>query len=113
MVIFLVFLITVLFANFAEAIAEARGKAQADSNKIIFANDQATEILNVKRIDIIDHYAPDIAVNNDLFRALSDKARITRVRSHPWSRLLLMGRKITLQKKAFMSILFLPAKRRR
>ena len=30
-VIFLVLLATVLFANFAEAIAEARGKAQADS----------------------------------------------------------------------------------
>ncbi|HTF17378.1 MAG TPA: potassium-transporting ATPase subunit KdpB [Chryseolinea sp.] len=31
LVIFLVLLITLLFANFAEAIAEARGKAQADS----------------------------------------------------------------------------------
>ncbi len=41
-----------------------------ESNKIIFANDQATEILNVKRNDIIDHYAPDIALNNDLFRNL-------------------------------------------
>src|SRR5690349_14455919 len=30
-VIFVVLLITLLFANFAEAIAEARGKAQADS----------------------------------------------------------------------------------
>src|SRR5271154_2164691 len=30
-IIFLILLITVLFANFAEAIAEARGKAQADS----------------------------------------------------------------------------------
>jgi K+-transporting ATPase ATPase B chain len=30
-IVFLVLLITVLFANFAEAIAEARGKAQADS----------------------------------------------------------------------------------
>src|ERR1700754_565766 len=29
--VFLVLLLTVLFANFAEAIAEARGKAQADS----------------------------------------------------------------------------------
>lgn len=41
-----------------------------ESNKIIFANDPATEILNVKRVDIIDHYAPDIALNNDLFRSL-------------------------------------------
>ena len=31
MVVFAVLLLTVLFANFAEAIAEARGKAQADS----------------------------------------------------------------------------------
>lgn len=30
-VVFLVLFLTVLFANFAEAIAEARGKAQADS----------------------------------------------------------------------------------
>jgi K+-transporting ATPase ATPase B chain len=30
-IIFLVLLLTLLFANFAEAIAEARGKAQADS----------------------------------------------------------------------------------
>ncbi|WP_449435388.1 hypothetical protein [Pedobacter steynii] len=29
--IFFILLLTVLFANFAEAIAEARGKAQADS----------------------------------------------------------------------------------
>ena len=31
LIVFLVLLITLLFANFAEAIAEARGKAQADS----------------------------------------------------------------------------------
>jgi K+-transporting ATPase ATPase B chain len=30
-IVFLVLLLTLLFANFAEAIAEARGKAQADS----------------------------------------------------------------------------------
>jgi len=41
-----------------------------ETNKIIFANDQAAEILNIKRADIIDHYAPDVAVNNDLFRSL-------------------------------------------
>lgn len=41
-----------------------------ETNKIIFANDQATEILSVKRIDIIDRYAPDVAVNNDLLRSL-------------------------------------------
>jgi K+-transporting ATPase ATPase B chain len=31
LIVFLVLLLTLLFANFAEAIAEARGKAQADS----------------------------------------------------------------------------------
>ncbi len=31
LIIFIILLLTVLFANFAEAIAEARGKAQADS----------------------------------------------------------------------------------
>ena len=30
-IVFIVLLLTLLFANFAEAIAEARGKAQADS----------------------------------------------------------------------------------
>ena len=41
-----------------------------EANKVIFANDQAIEILNVNRIDVIDRYAPDIALNNDLFRNL-------------------------------------------
>ena len=31
LIVFIVLLLTLLFANFAEAIAEARGKAQADS----------------------------------------------------------------------------------
>ncbi|HTF17382.1 MAG TPA: ATP-binding protein [Chryseolinea sp.] len=41
-----------------------------ETSRIIFANDQATEILNMKRLDIIDRYAPDVALNNDLFRSL-------------------------------------------
>ncbi|MEJ1240996.1 ATP-binding protein [Chryseolinea sp. T2] len=40
------------------------------TNKIIFANDEATEILNLERSRIIDHYAPDVALENDLLRNL-------------------------------------------
>jgi signal transduction histidine kinase len=40
------------------------------SNRIIFANDEATEILNLERSRIIDRYAPDVAVENDLLRNL-------------------------------------------
>ncbi len=41
-----------------------------ESNKVIFANEQATDILNMKSAELIDRYAPDVAVNNDLFRNL-------------------------------------------
>lgn len=41
-----------------------------ESNKIIFANDQALHLLNLERSNIIDKYAPDLAVNNDLLRNL-------------------------------------------
>ncbi|MEJ0030189.1 MAG: ATP-binding protein [Bacteroidota bacterium] len=36
--------------------------------RVIFANDQALNLLNLTREKIIDRYAPDIAVDNDLFR---------------------------------------------
>jgi two-component system, NtrC family, sensor histidine kinase KinB len=45
-----------------------------ESNKVIFANDQAIDILHVKRSEIIERYAPDIALNNDLFRNLLKQA---------------------------------------
>ncbi len=45
-----------------------------ESNKIIFANDRATDILNLSRQEIIGRYAPDVAVNNDLFRNLIREA---------------------------------------
>lgn len=41
-----------------------------ESKRIIFANDQAINLLGLRRNDIIDHYAPDVALNNDLFRSL-------------------------------------------
>lgn len=49
-----------------------------ESNKVIFANDQALELLNLERSSVIDRYAPDIAVHNDLLRSLiknSDPAK--------------------------------------
>lgn len=40
------------------------------ANNIIFANQQATSILNLQQTDLIGKYAPDVALNNDLFRNL-------------------------------------------
>jgi signal transduction histidine kinase len=41
-----------------------------ESNRIIFANNQAVSLLHLDRLSIIDKYAPDIAINNDLLRNL-------------------------------------------
>ncbi len=41
-----------------------------EHNKVVFANDQALSLLNLTRLDVLDRYAPDVAVNNDLFRNL-------------------------------------------
>jgi NtrC-family two-component system sensor histidine kinase KinB len=41
-----------------------------ESNRIIFVNHQALELLNLERLSIVDQYAPDIAVHNDLLRSL-------------------------------------------
>jgi K+-transporting ATPase ATPase B chain len=51
-VIFLVLLLTVLFANFAEAIAEARGKAQADSLRKTREETPAKVVLPDGKIEI-------------------------------------------------------------
>ncbi len=49
-IIFLILLITVLFANFAEAIAEARGKAQADSLRKTREETPAKKVLKEGKI---------------------------------------------------------------
>ncbi len=41
-----------------------------ENSMVVFANDQALNLLNLTRQDVLDHYAPDVAVNNDLFRNL-------------------------------------------
>jgi two-component system, NtrC family, sensor histidine kinase KinB len=41
-----------------------------EQNKVVFANDQALSLLNLSRLDVLDRYAPDVAVHNDLFRNL-------------------------------------------
>ncbi|MDE3143469.1 MAG: potassium-transporting ATPase subunit KdpB, partial [Bacteroidota bacterium] len=48
LIVFLVLLITLLFANFAEAIAEARGKAQADSLRKTREETPAKKLVNNK-----------------------------------------------------------------
>jgi potassium-transporting ATPase ATP-binding subunit len=50
--IFSILFITLLFANFAEAIAEARGKAQADSLRRTREETPARKILNGKEIQV-------------------------------------------------------------
>ncbi len=37
---------------------------------VVFANEQALELLNLSEEKIIGHYSPDVAVNNDLLRKL-------------------------------------------
>ncbi|SHH37042.1 Signal transduction histidine kinase [Chryseolinea serpens] len=41
-----------------------------EHDKVIFANEPALNLLNLSSNDVMDRYAPDIAVNNDLFRSL-------------------------------------------
>jgi two-component system, NtrC family, sensor histidine kinase KinB len=41
-----------------------------ERDRVIFANDEALRLLHLRQTDVIDHYAPDLAVNNDLFRSL-------------------------------------------
>ena len=41
-----------------------------EQKKVVFANDQALLLLNMTSNHLINRYAPDIAVENDLFRAL-------------------------------------------
>jgi len=41
-----------------------------ESNRIIFVNDQALDVLHLERSAVVDHYAPDVAISNDLLRSL-------------------------------------------
>lgn len=41
-----------------------------DRRKVVFANDQALLLLNLSSSQLLDRYAPDVAVENDLFRTL-------------------------------------------
>ncbi len=71
-VIFLVLLATVLFANFAEAIAEARGKAQADSLR------KTREETPAKRIE----KGRTVAYRQQLGTAQGRRVRMRRRRYH-------------------------------
>jgi K+-transporting ATPase ATPase B chain len=52
LIVFIVLLLTVLFANFAEAIAEARGKAQADSLRKTREETPAKVVLSDGKIEV-------------------------------------------------------------
>lgn len=62
--VFMVLLLTLLFANFAEAIAEARGKAQADSLRKTREETPAKVILNDGTIEI---RSSSLLVKGDVF----------------------------------------------
>jgi potassium-transporting ATPase ATP-binding subunit len=85
--IFLILLITLLFANFAEAIAEARGKAQADSLRKTreetpakLENGETISSSQLKKGDIFICEAGDtIATDGEIIEGLStiDESAIT------------------------------------
>lgn len=91
LVIFFVLLLTILFANFAEAIAEARGKAQADSlrktreetpAKLILSNGSAKTISSseLKKGDVFECVAGDtIPADGEIIEGLAsiDESAIT------------------------------------
>ncbi|MDD2960882.1 MAG: potassium-transporting ATPase subunit KdpB [Muribaculaceae bacterium] len=66
LIIFILLLITLLFANFAEAIAEARGKAQADSLRKTRADTPARQIVD----DKINLISSSQLKKNDIFICL-------------------------------------------
>ncbi len=41
-----------------------------ETQRVIFINEQAASLLNIQPSQIVGHYAPDVAVENDLLRAL-------------------------------------------
>lgn len=91
LVVFAVLLLTVLFANFAEAIAEARGKAQADSlrktreetpAKLVTGNGRAKTVSSseLKRGDVFECVAGDtIPADGEIIEGLAsiDESAIT------------------------------------
>ncbi len=68
-IIFLILLSTLLFANFAEALAEARGKAQADSLRKTREDTPAKKIFPVGefRVDEIQIVSSSTLVKDDVF----------------------------------------------
>lgn len=86
-IVFLVLLLTLLFANFAEAIAEARGKAQADSLRKTreetpakLENGQTVSSAQLKKGDIFICEAGDtIATDGEIIEGLAtiDESAIT------------------------------------
>ena len=61
--VFIILLLTVLFANFAEAIAEARGKAQADSLRKTREETPAKKIVDGKMVTVLSSQLK----KNDIF----------------------------------------------
>ena len=91
LIVFVVLLLTVLFANFAEAIAEARGKAQADSlrktreetpAKLVAGNGKTRTVSSseLKRGDVFECVAGDtIPADGEIIEGLAsiDESAIT------------------------------------
>lgn len=63
LLVFIILLVTLLFANFAEAIAEARGKAQADSLRKTREETPAKQLIDGK----VKHVSSSMLRKGDLF----------------------------------------------
>jgi len=59
-----------------------------ENNRVVFANDQALTLLSLNRQNLIGQYAPDVAVENDLFRNLIRRDTETRNKSSQASNLV-------------------------
>jgi NtrC-family two-component system sensor histidine kinase KinB len=52
-----------------------------EQKKIVFANDQSLLLLNLSSANVVGRYAPDVALENDLFRALVKQETLSKTDS--------------------------------
>ena len=84
LVVFVVLFITLLFANFAEAIAEARGKAQADSLRKT-REETPAKLVNGNTVRIVSSNALKKTISSNVRRATSSRPTARSSRGSPRS----------------------------
>jgi len=62
-----------------------------EKKKVVFVNDQALNLLNLSALQVMDRYAPDLAVENDLFRTLI-RPQTDGVESPPFIKIVVSGK---------------------